>query len=456
MKKYFQLFLFITIAISALTGCDDNTETIGSSIIPDKDIVIAGKKEFQATSKSLNVKNSILNNIGRLYLGRYTEPETGTTLTAGFATQFASGNGMVFPEEGVLGDTSCFTKLRIYYDDFTGDENNAMKCEVYELDNVISEGEEYYTDFDIAEYCNPNSTPIATKVYSAKDYSRPDSLSSEEYASNIEITLPNKIGKRFVKQYYSTPSDFANSEVFINNVFKGIYVKCTQGDGTLINAYRARLEVAFQHYITSSSGEKDSLETLISPFYSSKEVLQLNLFDNGDVSELVDNPDHTYLKTPAGIFTEVELPIDEIMESCAGDTLNSVKIEFGCHKTSDNEDFAPSTYLLMVRKKDMNDFFSKNRVCDNKTSYYTAIATNTKRYTFTNISQLVKHCYNEYKAGNADADWEKVVLIPINIATDSNGNVVKVSHYTNMSHVKLHGGPNNTIPVEVVYTTFNR
>ncbi len=455
MKRNFQLFLFATIATIAFIGCDDNTETIGSSIIPDKDIVTAGKKEFQATSTSLNANNSILNNSGQLYLGRYTEPETGTTFSAGFATQFASGSGFIFPEEGVIDNTSQFTRLRIYYDSFVGDENNAMKCEVYELDNVISEGEDYYTNIDIKEYYNPDKKPIATKVFSAKDYSQPDSLSSDEYATNIEIELPNEIGDRFVKQYYSTPSDFANSEVFINNVFKGIYVKCTQGDGTVISSYRSRLEVAFQHYITSSSGEKDSIETLISPFYSGKEVMQLNTFDNGDLSELVKNPDHTYLKTPAGIFTEVELPIDEIMTECAGDTLNSVKIEFGCYNTSENEDFAPSTYLLMVRKKDMEEFFLKNKVCDNKTSFYTTITSNTQRYTFNNISELVKACYNEYQAGKADADWEKVILIPIEITTDSNGNVIKVSHYTKMSYVKLHGGANNTIPVEVIYSKFN-
>ena len=450
MKKYISFFLLAITAVLMLASCDDSTYAIGSSIVPDKDIITANKEEFEANSKSLSAGNSILNTSERLYLGRYTEPETSTTFVAGFATQFASGDGLIFPEEGVIDNTSLFTKLRIYYDDFIGDENNPMKCEIYELDNVIAEGKDYYTNLDITEYYDPTKAPIATKVFSAKDYAKPDSISEEEYTNNIEITLPNEIGDRLVKQYYSTPSDFANSEVFINNVFKGIYVKCTQGDGTVISVYRARLEVAFQHYITSSSGKKDSIETLISPFYSGKEVLQLNTFDNGNIDHLVDNNDHTYLKTPAGIFTEVTLPIEEIMASCANDTINSVRIEFGCKKTSDNKDFAPATNLLMVRKKDMEDFFLKNKVCDNKTSFYTSIADNTKRYIFSNISKLIKYCYNESEEEKASPDWNKVVLIPVNITTDTNGNVVSISHYTKMSHVKLHGGAGYKIPVEVI------
>ncbi len=455
MKKYISFFLLATITILSFTCCDNNTEEIGSSIVPDKDIIEAQKDTFYAKSKSININNSVLNNSGRLYLGRYTEPETNTTFTAGFATQFASGVGQIFPKkEEIIDGVAAYTKLRIYYDDFVGDENNAMQCEVYELDKTIEEGEDYYTDFDIAEYYDTSKAPIATRTYSAKDYAQPDSLEDEEYAKNVEIILPNEIGNRFIDLYDSDPTLFANSEVFIENVFKGIYVKCTQGDGTLLSTYRARLEVAFSHYIESSTGEKDSVETLVSPFYSGKEVMQLNSFDNGDLTELVDNTSCTYLKTPAGIFTEVELPIDEIMTKYAGDTINSVKVEFGCYKTSNNKDFAPAENLLMVRKKDMEDFFLKNKVCDYKTSFYTTLTTNTKRYTFNNISELIKHCYSEYEAGTADADWEKVVLIPIDIATDSYGNLIKVSHYTKMSHVRLSGGDNNDIRVVVVSSKF--
>lgn len=454
MKKYISYFLFATIAIPTFTRCDDNTATIGSSIVPDSDIVTISKKTFYAKSKSLDANNSIINKSDYMYLGRYTEPKHNTTFEASFLTQFAAGDGTAFPEDGVIDNSAIYTKLRIYYDSITGDKNNAMKCDVYELDRVVAEGVNYYTDMDFEEFYDKSKAPIATKVYSAKDYALHDSLTSSNYDANIEIPLPNEIGTRIVQHYYNTPADFANSEAFINNVFKGISVKCTQGDGTLLNIYRVRLEVAFSHYIKSSSGEKDSIETLFTPFYSNKEVLQLNKFDNGDISTLLSSKDATYLKTPAGIFTEVELPIDEIMEECGRDTLNSVKIEFAGFRADDSSDFNPPTTLLMVRKKDMTEFFEKNKVCDNETSFYTTITSNSSRYTFGNIAKLIKECYREYEAGNADADWEKVVLIPIEATADSYGNLVKVKHYTQLSNIRLQGGENHPIEVEVVSSKY--
>lgn len=454
MKKYISFFLFATIAILIFTRCDDETATIGSSIVPETDIVTSSKKTFYATSKSLDANNSIINKSDYMYLGRYTEPRNNTTFEASFLTQFASGDSEAFPEDGVIDNSAVYTKLRIYYDSITGDKNNAMKCNVYELDRAIPEGVNYYTDLDLEEYYDNSKAPIATKVYSAKDYTLSDTLTEDDYDANIEVILPNEIGTRFIQHYYETPSDFENSEVFINNVFKGIHVKCTQGDGTLLNIYRVRLEVAFSYYETSSSGEKDSLVTMFTPFYSNKEVLQLNKFDNGDITDLLNNDDATYLKTPAGIFTEVELPVDEIMDECGSDTLNSVKIEFAGFRADDSNDFNPPTTLLMVRKKDMKEFFEKNKVCDNETSFYTTITSNSSRYTFGNIAKLIKNCYKEFEAGEADEDWEKVVLIPVEATTDSYGNLVKVKHYTQLSNIRLQGGANHPIEVEVVSSRY--
>lgn len=454
MKKYISLFLFAIFAALGLTSCDSDTATIGSSIVPEKDIVTSTTRTFYATSKSVDMNNTILNKSENSYLGKYTEEESGNTLDACFMTQFASGNSKAFPEEGVIDNQAANTRLRIYYDSFIGDENNPMTCEVYELDKVIAENTDYYTNIDITEYYDQTKAPIARKTYSAKDYTLSDTITEEDYETNVEIELPNEIGTQIVQHYYSTPGDFANSEVFINNVFKGVHVKCTQGDGTLLKVYRVRLEVAFNHYITSSTGLKDSIETLVTPFYSNKEVLKLNKFDNGDISNLMSNNTCTYIKSPAGIFTEIELPVEDIINNCTNDTINSVKIELAAYRASNDTYSKFPTSLLMVRKKDAETFFEQNRVCDNKTSFYTTIDNNSKRYTFGNIAKLIEECRKEHENNTADSDWNKVMIIPVEITTDTYGNLLKVTHYTDMSTVKLRGGINYKIPVEVVSSDY--
>lgn len=450
--------------------CDDSTGSVGGSIVPEKDMITAQTKIFNATSRTIMANDSILANTNEVYLGRYTDEESGTVFTSGFITQFGCNEGYGFPEEGVAGDSATYTKLRLYFEQYYGDSLNAMQCEVYELDNTLEEGTPYYTNLAPEEFYNPDEEPLAKKTYNVIDYTLHDTiLNGENYSRHIEITLPNHIGNSFISKYYEKDSEgnhigkqyFANSEVFIKDVFKGVYVKCTQGDGTVLKIYRARLDIGFKHYIKSSTGEKDSIEALSAPFYSGKEVLQVNNFDNDDLTPLANTQEYTYLKTPAGLYTEVALPIAEIVENC--DTINSAKITFTRYNENAGDTRTPHATLLLVRKCDMYKFFLKNKLADSKTSFTTSFSSGTNEYTFSNIASLVKACYREYQQGiesNPDweaenPDWNKIVLIPVSTTLDSNKAIVKITHDISISSVRLRGGNEYEIPVEIITSKFN-
>ena len=116
MKK----LIYILPAIFTLltfVQCDDTTESIGSSIIPTKDIISAKTEYFKATSRTIMANDSILANTGAVYLGRYTDEESGTVFTSGFITQFGCNEDYGFPDEGVCGDTATYTKLRLYFEE---------------------------------------------------------------------------------------------------------------------------------------------------------------------------------------------------------------------------------------------------------------------------------------------------------------------------------------------------
>ena len=281
--------------------------------------------------------------------------------------------------------------------------------------------------------------------------------------------MPNSIGNRFIDKFYETDSNgdsigrtyFANSEAFINNIFKGIYVKCSHGDGTVIKIYRARLDVGFKRYIKSSSGKLDSIQELSAPFYSTKEVLQANKFDTKGLEKLVDETSHTYIKTPAGLFTEVTLPVmDAVIE---GATNNTAKVFFTKYNEETGNFNTPPATLLMVRKSEMNRFFLKNELTDGESSYLTSFNSSNNQYKFSNIANLLRKCYDEYMEGSKNdpdcesknPDWNKVVLIPVKTVEDSNGYVVKITHDTDIKSIRLRGGDSYKIPIEIISTKFN-
>lgn len=451
------------------TQCDDNTGSIGGSLVPENDIITAETKTFYATSNTIMANDSILANTSDVYLGLYTDEESGTVFSSSFVTQFGCTEDFEFPMEGVVGDTASYTKLRLYFEEYFGDSLNAMRCEVYELDNTLQEGVPYYTNFDPEELYDVEKKPLAAKTFNVIDYNVHDTiLNSDNYARHIEIALPNSIGNRFISKFYEKDAEgniigkkyFANSEMFINDIFKGIYVKCVQGDGTILKIYRARIDVGFKRLIESSSGALDSIQALSAPFYSGKEVLQTNRFDNNDLKPLLDEKEYTYIKTPAGLFTEVKLPICELVENC--DTINSAKMVFTRYNEEGGSMNSAHGTLLMVRKADMYKFFLKNKLSDGETSYLTSFVNSSNEYVFDNIANLFKHCYREYTEGvlkdsdweTKNPDWDKVVLIPVTTTEDSNGSVVKILHDISISSMRLRGGTEYEIPIEVVTSKF--
>ena len=105
---------------------------------------------------------------------------------------------------------------------------------------------------------------------------------------------------------------------FIDNVFKGVYIKSDYGDGTILYIDRVdlQLQLCF-HYINDTTGvalkKQDGTDSIYNSmktlFASTKEVVQANEFLNSDMIKVkAEEKSHTYIKSPAGIFTEAQLP----------------------------------------------------------------------------------------------------------------------------------------------------
>ena len=459
-------YLCIGLLSALIYSCDDATTGIGDSTIAAGDSIPAGAAIYNVYTRSI-LADSVYARTSTAYLGKYTDPQFGE-FSADFIAQFNCTDNFEFPEEiqEITG-----IKMRMFYDSYFGDSLNAMRLHIDTLDKVIPEKElsTFYTSVDPTQYYNENSTPVARKAFAARGASASDttmvnydSYGNASYYSYYwhDVKLPLSLGQHMFDKYKEDKNNYKNAEQFIKNVLKGFYIHCTHGDGTILYINDIQLHLNFKYLIESSSGKVDSLVNGSTIFAATKEVIQANHFQNSDrLKELVEEKDYTYLKTPAGIFTEVTLPVEEIAEMHMRDTLNAASITFTRYNEKSDSKYPmgiPQT-LLMVRKSDMHDFFEKNETYDNWSSFiaeYVSSSESANTYSFNNISSLITQCINEKKEGKNDADWNKVVLIPVKTETDSNGSVIGLKSNLDMESACLVGGDKNPIKMQILYTKF--
>ena len=459
-------YLYIGLLAALIYSCDDATTDIGDSTIAAGDSIPAGSAIYNVHTRSI-LADSVYARTSTAYLGKYTDPQFGE-FSADFIAQFNCTDNFEFPEtvQEITG-----IKMRMFYDGFFGDSLNAMRMQIDTLDKVIPEKElsTFYTSVDPTQYYNENSNPVARKAFAARGTSASDStiVSYDSYGNATyysyywqDVKLPLTLGQHMFNKYKADKNNYKNAEAFIKNVLKGFYVHCTHGDGTILYINDMQLHLNFKYLIESSSGKVDSLVNGSTIFAATKEVIQANHFQNSDrLKELVEEKDYTYLKTPAGIFTEVTLPIEEIAEMHMRDTLNAASITFTRYNEKSESKYPmgiPQT-LLMVRKCDMHKFFEKNETYDDQTSFiaqYVGSSETANTYSFPNISPLITQCINEKQASKNDADWNKVVLIPVKTETDSNGSIIGLKSNLDMESACLVGGEKNPIKMQILYTTF--
>lgn len=521
--KYLGILLF---AILAFYGCDDNTGTLGMSMLPDSDGISATTTTFDVTTKSL-LAEKVYAKTSTGYVGKFTDPapEGFGSYEASFLTELNCTDDFKFPavydpEKHVgtmAGDTVVSAQLTIYYSSWFGDSLNPCRMSVYELDKRLEN--KHYTDINPKEYYgNETDKPHFEetgyfelhKAYTAYDTSVPDSVRNATdsngnslFYPNVTLPLSKQFGNELLqlnRAYQRGENDFfKNSEKFIDNVLKGVYIKTDYGDGTILYVDRVDLQMQFRFHYVDSLGvkltKKDGKDSLYystaTVFASTKEVIQANKFESSE--ELIKKANETgwsYLKSPAGIFTEATLPYDKIHEELSNDTLNAVKLTFTNYNQESNKYkfsmSAPETVLLL-RKKDMDSFFVNNELANNVTSFVaTHNSIETNQYTFMNIARLVSACINEKKAAKQKAkeaagtswnetawetewsegegkDWDKVVIIPVVVTYDTNSttpSIIGIQHDLKPTYAKLKGGNpeqgGTKLQIEVTYTSFNK
>ena len=454
--KILRLLTVLVIAALTFAACDDTTEEIGGSITNKIDNINISDSAFNVTTKSI-VAGAVLSRNNTGLIGKMKDPETGNYVKGDYMTQLS-----VLPtfdvdtldyikqaNKGSIEADSCY--LLVSYNASYGDTIAPMKVTAYEMTKPMSEDQEYYSNYDAFK----EGWVSETNQHWSSNYN----LSNTSDVKNFKIYLNKeykKDGKRYknygsyiMQTYAEHPEYFKTNYKFLHNVCPGFYIKNVGGTGNMAKIWNTELIFYWTRHktIKAKDGVKDSTAVSIgyNRFDGTEEVLQLNKIENDtkNLEQLASQQNCTYLKSPAGIFTEVTLPIEDIMKGHEKDTLNTATISFPRLNNADEDNaynFATPSTILMVQKDSLQSFFEKSKLADNRTSYtasYSSTGTYKNAYTFQNIANLVSAMYKNKGKGE---NWNKVVLVPVNVITTTQGYttvISKINHDMSLASTRL-------------------
>lgn len=452
---------------ATLFSCDDTTTGIGD-FVSDVDKISALADSYKVTSKT-EILESVYSRTNKAYLGKYTDPDFGL-FTTDFIAQINCPENFRFPDS-IIGIDE--TTLELCYSSYYGDSLATLNVQVDTLNTYINDdGKDkslYYTSYDPKLYYNTNTKPLAEKSYAAVDYSVSDSTRYDsDYYKNVSIDLGENFCNFVYDKYNENDhSNFKDSYSFINNVLKGFYVHTNQGEGSIL--YISDIWLRFKickELRRPSTGAIDSLAYQYIRFSATKEVFMSTRLENSDkLKELAKNDKYTYLKTPAGLCTEVTLPLQEMYDDHKNDTLNSVTMSIKKYKDAgENTGLSPYKMgipknVLLLRKSELKDFFEQNKTYDNKTSFLGTYDSSTNSYTFSKLNRLISSIFSEIRNNTEkDENWNKILLVPVSTETDAEGNIIGVSHDMEVNSARLFGGTSEDseeLEIEIVYTNPN-
>ncbi len=488
-------------AVMAISSCNDDTMTVGESLTKDgsADKMTLTSGTFEATSQTV-VVDSVLANINDWYFGRVKDPQTQTTVTSEFTSQFyllenlyiATEKEIVNKEDGKPVADSCDIIIYTQSPFSSLDLLSAMQMRIREMQTAIGPSKAYYSNFDPENYIRKDDDAIDFNhsfTYTNMNDAETN-RNKTNYYNNIRIPLnqPYKgkdgtsyknygtyILQKLVDYQAKNKQRNPNSYVFSHDICPGFAFEIVDGLGF----HAAVTDIGLRVFYTMKTDSVFKNSIVVA---GTEEVVQTVkiTYDKDEMAKLAKETDHTYLKTPAALFTEVDLPVKNIWNGHDNDSLLSTKIIFqriNNDQPNERSLSVPQTVML-VMKDSLKTFFEKKQLPNSKTSYYTNFNASNNTYTFSNISNMITTMKTIRETGikkimketptktreqatteweNTHPSWNKAMLVPIVYETSTTSTApTKVGHSMSLSSTRLVGGKNKKISMSVVYGRFSK
>lgn len=439
LKKYSGIFLIIGFIV-ALTACEEDTTSIGSSITTGEVKISVDTFYFNLGAKALPV-SSFDSKTGNLMLGSINTTEYGE-LNCSFVTRL-----MCVPKLDVADSLlnvdrvdSCKLILGANRSDIIGDSLAPQRLSVYTLTKQLPS--------DINNLFNPEgyynaAAPLASKSYTLSEISGTDSAFYNNSFVDLSVDLPVSFGKEIFEKYIKEPEIFQWPQTMAENFLPGLFVKSTFGKGCVANIESAYIAVFYYNLAPSTTiVDKDTIPivkhvaNVTFPFTVSPEVLSSNNITYSPSKQIVEknmvDDGQIVVTTPGGYLANFLFPAQPLIDRYKDknshlSTINDLILYIPAEVYNSQSGMPVAENLLMVKTSEYENFFKNNKVPDNLTSFTGVYDSNNQRYYFTTMRNYLIDLLTKETITQEDLEF---TIVPVEITTETQSNYYSSSTTT--------------------------
>lgn len=418
MKISFLSLLTAAFTFGALVSCQNDSSQIGTSLTGDA-VEIVIDSAYTVEGKTITV-TSIRPKSAEQMIGQISVPAYGT-LRSDVVAQFLPSTELDTADFTFENVDSIFLNLRYANNAFVGDSVAPMRLTVYPLTRQINP--DISSDFDPDGYYS--TTPLGSKVYNASTL---DSAGVANVTSKgIDIKLPREFGRRLFKAFQDNPASYTNGETFARDVFPGIYMTNTFGTGRLTVLTTCAMTMHMRKIYTPEGETKpDTLDATHLYYLTTPEVVNNNnlTYTMSDNLKGLIADGHTLMVAPCGSEIEFTFPLQKVISDYRAHSdkisvINTLTMSLPVDTIANGLGITPPPYALMVLKKDRDEFFAKNKLPDNTTSFYTTYNSSNQAYNFNSLRNYIAEMETR---DNITPEDYTFCLIPVQVSFETLAN----------------------------------
>ena len=404
------------------TSCN-NGSTIGTELVDDE-ITIVVDSTFTVTGSSV-LNEAVISRTVMQLLGEIDAPEFGY-MSSDIVTQFMAANVIDTTGVTVADVDSLKLVMLVNKGAYTGDSLALMGVKVYPLNKQLSAP--IYSNFDPAGYYD-SSTLLGSTVYNLALESEPDSSRAATYHT-VTVDLPVELGRKFFTEFIENPATFSSPSAF-SSFFPGLYITNSYGSGRLTRIGNTSMKLYYHQNLKTEAGKDTTIYKVGNYFAVTPEIISNNdiTFDISPNIRDMAAEGNTLLVAPVGMNIELSFPGREIVAAYRKGTAaglgvpNVLSFRLPVEAIENSHNIGMPTDVLLILKKDVNDFFLQNKLPDNQTSFTASVSTmsdGTTVYYFPDMLQYVTNLLSKDSIADEDVTF---MLIPVAITVETNTNI---------------------------------